>query len=338
MTYTADGEITPFVMDGLGGPTHILVTADDPIHAAHRKLVVSQFAAKRMRALEPLIAATFEQLWADGLLDGRIEWMDAVANRLPMVIVGAMIGVPEADVDQLAHWGLASTQLLDGLMSAEELAASMTAIGELSGYIVDRLREAAREPQDDLMGVLATACTNGELDRFTAQLILVSLFSAGGESTASLLGTAVDILATNADLQRRVRDNPNLLGAFIEETLRLEPPFRAHYRHVLRDTELAGVALAAGSRVLLLWGAANRDPEHIDAPNEFRLDRPETKGHMTFGKGAHFCLGAALARLEAATVLPMLLERTTWFDALDVGPWLPSVLARRREYLGLAVR
>ena len=118
----------------------------------------------------------------------------------------------------------------------------------------------------------------------------------------------------------------------------MEPPFRAHYRHVLRDTELAGVALAAGSRVLLLWGAANRDPEHIDAPNEFRLDRPETKGHMTFGKGAHFCLGAALARLEAATVLPMLLERTTWFDALDVGPWLPSVLARRREYLGLAVR
>ena len=337
MTYTADGEITPFVMDGLGGPTHILVTADDPIHAAHRKLVVSQFAAKRMRALEPLIAATFEQLWADGLLDGRIEWMDAVANRLPMVIVGAMIGVPEADVDQLAHWGLASTQLLDGLMSAEELAASMTAIGELSGYIVDRLREAAREPQDDLMGVLATACTNGELDRFTAQLILVSLFSAGGESTASLLGTAVDILATNADLQRRVRDNPNLLGAFIEETLRLEPPFRAHYRHVLRDTELAGVALAAGSRVLLLWGAANRDPEHIDAPNEFRLDRPETKGHMTFGKGAHFCLGAALARLEATTVLPMLLERTTWFEAAEVGPWLPSVLARRRDYLRLVV-
>jgi cytochrome P450 len=233
---------------------------------------------------------------------------------------------------------LASTQLLDGLMSAEELAASMAAIGELSGYIVERLREAARDPQDDLMGVLATACANGELDRFTAQLILVSLFSAGGESTASLLGTAGAILATDADLQRRVRAQPELLGAFIEETLRLEPPFRAHYRHVLRDTELAGVSLAAGSRVLLLWGAANRDPEHLDAPNEFRLDRPGTKGHLSFGKGAHFCLGAALARLEAATVLPMLLERTTWFDAVDVGPWLPSVLARRREYLTLAVR
>ena len=337
MTYTADGEIEPFVMDGLGGLTHILVTADDPIHAVHRKLVVSQFAAKRMRALEPLIADTFEHLWEAGLSGSRIEWMDAVANRLPMMIVGRMIGVPDADVDQLAHWGYSSTQLLDGLMSADELAASMAAIGELSGYILGRLRAAAADPHDDLMGILANACTGGELEWFTAQLILVSLFSAGGESTASLLGTAVGILATDADLQRRVRANPELLGSFIEETLRLEPPFRAHYRHVLRDTELAGVSLAAGSRVLLLWGAANRDPEHIEDPNEFRLDRPETKGHMTFGKGAHFCLGAALARLEAATVLPMLLERTTWFDAVDVGPWLPSVLARRREYLHLAV-
>jgi len=338
MTYTADGEVQPFMMDGLGGPTHILVTADDPLHAVHRKLVLPQFAAKRMRALEPLIGETFERLWADGLVDGRIEWMDAVANRLPMLIVGRMIGVPDADVDQLAHWGLASTQLLDGLMSKDELAASMAAIGELNAYIVDRLRAAATGPQDDLMGVLAKAYADGELERFTAQLILVSLFSAGGESTASLLGTAVGILATDADLQRQVRDNPELLGAFIEETLRLEPPFRAHYRHVLRDTELSGVTLAANSRVLLLWGAANRDPEHIDAPNEFRLDRTETKGHMTFGKGAHFCLGAALARLEAATILPLLLERTTWFDAVDVGPWLPSVLARRREYLRLAVR
>jgi cytochrome P450 len=148
----------------------------------------------------------------------------------------------------------------------------------------------------------------------------------------------VDILATNADLQRQVRDNPDLLGAFIEETLRLEPPFRAHYRHVLHDTELAGCALAKDSRILLLWGAANRDPAQFDAPDELRLDRPKTKGHMTFGKGLHFCLGAPLARLEASTVLGLLLDRTDWFEAADVGPWLPSVLARRREHLQLTLR
>ena len=337
MTYTADGGVAKFEMDGVGGPTHILATADAPVHAAHRKLLLSQFTAKRVRAFGPLIAEIFEKLWAAGVVDGEIEWMDAVANRLPMMIVARLIGVPDDDADRLARWGYAATQLLDGLMSADELAASMTAITELNSYLADQLRRAASGPGDDLLGELARALADGRLDQFTAQLILVSLFSAGGESTASLLGTAVGYLAAYPEVQRRLRDQPELMGAFLEETLRLEPPFRAHYRHVVRDTRLAGVELPAGSRVLLLWGAANRDPAHFDAPDEFRLDRPNSKGHMTFGKGAHFCLGAPLARLEAMTVVPMLFERTSWFEAADVGPWLPSVLARRYEYLRLTV-
>lgn len=338
MTYTTSGGMGSFAMERLGGSTHILVTADDPIHAFHRGLVRTQFAAKHIRELEPLISRTFDQLWADGPVDGVLEWMAAVANRLPMMVVARLIGAPDADADQLARWGYASTQLLDGLMSQQELAASMAAIGELNGYIAERLVAAAADPRDDLIGVLAGAYAKGEFQRFTAQLILVSLFSAGGESTASLLGTAVAILATDADVQTRVRERPELLGPFIEETLRTEPPFRAHYRHVLRDTDLAGVELPEDSRVLLVWGAANRDPAHFESPNEFRLDRSDSKGHLTFGKGAHFCLGAALARLEATTVLRLLLERTGWFDALDVGPWLPSVLARRREFVQLAIR
>lgn len=337
MTYTADGGVAAFPMDKVGGRTHILVTADDPVHAAHRKLLLSQFTAKRVRAFEPLIVEIFEKLWATGIVDGRIEWMDAVANRLPMMVVARLIGVPDDDADQLAHWGYASTQLLDGLMSADELAASMAAITDLSAYIVEQLRDAAEHPRDDLVSELAGACRTGVIDQFTAQLILVSLFSAGGESTASLLGTAVGMLTGKPDVQRRLREHPELMGAFVEETLRLEPPFRAHYRHVLRDTRVAGVDLPADSMVLLLWGAANRDPAHVEAPDEFRLDRPTIKGHLTFGKGVHFCLGAPLARLEAMTVLPMLLERTSRLEAAEVGPWLPSVLARRYEYLELAV-
>ena len=125
---------------------------------------------------------------------------------------------------------------------------------------------------------------------------------------------------------------------FIEECLRYEAPFRAHYRHVLADTELGGVALPAGARLLLLWGAANRDPSRFDAPEEFRLDRPDAKGHLSFGKGVHFCVGAALARLEATVVLRGVLARTSWIDAVEVGPWLASVLVRRRSRLELAVR
>lgn len=338
MTFSPDKGVAAFPMEGVGGRTHILVTADDPVHAAHRKLMLGQFTAKRVQAFQPLIVEVFEKLWATAALDGGIEWMDGVANRLPMTIVADLIGVPEADADQLARWGYASTQLLDGLMAGDELAASMAAIGELSAYITTRLQQAAANPGDDLIGALAKTQAAGELDNFTAQLILVSLFSAGGESTASLLGTAVDILATNADLQRKLRDEPELLGVFIEETLRLEPPFRAHYRHVLKDTELAGSPLPKDSKVLLLRGAVNRDPEHFEAPNEFRLDRRNSKAHMSFGKGIHFCLGAPLARLEATTVLRMLLDRTEWFDAAEVGPWLPSVLARRREFLRLTFK
>ncbi|WP_396932042.1 cytochrome P450 [Mycolicibacterium sp.] len=338
MTYTTEGGVAPFPMDGVGGTTHILVTADDPVHAVHRKLVLSQFTAKHVAALGSLIADVFEHQWSTGVVDGRIEWMDTVANRLPMAIVARLIGVPEVDTDRLAHWGYATTQLLDGLMSADELAASMTAITELSGYIVDQLGLAMADPHDDLIGDLARACLDGQLDEFTAQLILVSLFSAGGESTASLLGTAVSLLAGNPDLQEQLRNSPELLGSFIEETLRLEPPFRAHYRHVLRDTDLCGVTMPADSRILLLWGAANRDPDHFEAPDEFRLGRPNAKGHLSFGRGVHFCLGAPLARLEATTVLSLLLDRTTWIDTVDVGPWLPSVLARRHAHLDLAVR
>ena len=338
ITYSPERGVAPLMMDGLGGPTHILATADDPSHALHRKLMLSQFTAKHVRELEPHIVATFETLWALGASADTVEWMDAVANRLPMMIVARLIGVPDADSDQLARWGYASTQLLDGLLSDDSVSASMKSLGELNAYIVEHLNRAESAPRDDLISVLATVCAEGQLDRFTAQMILISLFSAGGESTASLLGTAVTILATQPELQRALRDDRELMPTFIEETLRLEPPFRAHHRHVLHDTELAGCALPKDSRILLLWGAANRDPAQFDVPDELRLDRPKTKGHMTFGKGLHFCLGASLARLEASTVLGLLLERTTWFDAVEVGPWLPSVLARRREYLQLAVR
>jgi cytochrome P450 len=338
MTFTAEGTVVPFELDGLGGPTQILATADDPSHGAHRKMLVTQLAAKRIRAMEPFVADTFDRLWADGVCDGRIEWMAALANKLPMMVVARLIGVPAGDVDQLVRWACASTQLLDGLVDEERLTASGVAAMEMGKYIHGHLVRAATDPQDDLLGTLATACSAGEFDQLTAQLMMIILFSAGGESTGSLLGNAMEILATRPDMQRQVRENPGFLGPFIEEVLRYEPPFRGHYRHVVTDTTLGRTDLPAGSRLLLLWGAANRDPAQFDTPHDFRLDRPGGKGHITFGKGAHFCVGAALARLEAQIVLRAVLDRTSRIDAVDVGPWLPSILVRRREHIWLRVR
>lgn len=338
MTYTAEGRVAPFEMDPLGGPTHVLATADDPAHAIHRKLLVPQLAAKRIRVMEQFAAETAERLWADGVADGRIEWMGGMANRLPMMVVSRLIGVPDDDVDQLATWGYAATQLLEGLVDHEQLAAAGVSVVELAGYITECLGRAAADPQDNLLGVLATGCESGEVDHLTAQIMMITLFSAGGESTASLLGSAAWILATRPDLQQQLRGNPELLGPFIEETLRYEPPFRGHYRHAVDDTALCGFELPAGSHLLLLWGSANRDPAHFDTPDEFHLDRGGSRGHITFGKGAHFCVGAALARLEAQIVLRLLLDSTSVIEPADVGQWLPSLLVRRLEHLELAVK
>lgn len=197
--------------------------------------------------------------------------------------------------------------------------------------------QAAATPQDNnLLGDLATACAAGELADSTALLMVMTLFSAGGEATASLIGSAAWALVARPDIRQRVGDQPELLGAFLEEVLRYEPPFRGHYRHVVGDTTLCDVDLKAGSRLLLLWGAANRDPSHFDDPNQLRLNRAGGKGHITFGKGAHFCVGAALARLEAQIVLGRLLQYTSKIEAAENGRWLPSLLVRRLERLRLA--
>jgi cytochrome P450 family 144 len=338
MTYTAEGSVKAFGMDPLDGPTHVLATADDPAHAVHRKLLVRQLSARRIRAIEQFAADTAVRLWDEALRDGHIEWMDAMANRLPMMVVGELIGVPDADTAQLVTWGAAATQLLEGLVSEEQLAAAGIAVMELSGYIKEQFDLAAADPEDNLLGELARACVSGEVDTVTAQVMMVILFAAGGESTASLLGSAAWILANRPHIQQQVRENPDLLTAFIEETLRYEPPFRGHYRHVRNGTTLAGVDLPADSHLLLLWGAANRDPAHFERPGEFLLDRAEAKGHISFGKGAHFCVGASLARLEATIVLRLLLDRTSTIQQADVGRWLPSLLVRRLERLELSVR
>ncbi|WP_409436755.1 cytochrome P450 [Mycobacterium sp. SMC-14] len=334
MLYQPDGTVATFPMPGLNDPTHVLATADDPAHAAHRKMLVPQLAAKRIRALEPFISEMMDQLWHDGVRDGRIEWMSTVANRLPMMIVARLIGVPDEDVDQLTAWGYAGTQVVEGLVDADQLASAGVAVMELAGYINDHFGRAALDPRDNLLGDLATACATGALDTLTAQVMMITLFSAGGESTASLIGSAAWTLATRPEIQRRVRESPELIGPFLEEVLRCESPFRGHYRHVRRDTSLGGVDLPAGSRLLLLWGAANRDPARYAEPNDFRLDRPP-QSHLAFGKGAHFCVGAALARLEARIVIGELLARTAHIGIGEAGRWLPSLLVRRLEHLEL---
>jgi cytochrome P450 len=163
------------------------------------------------------------------------------------------------------------------------------------------------------------------------------MFGAGGESTAGLLGSAVRLLAEAPALADELRANPRLLPRFVEETVRLESPFKFHYRAVRRACELGGAQLQPGDRLMLLWAAANRDPAVFEDPDALRLDRPHPKQHLGFGRGAHFCIGAPLARLEARVLLEELLSRTQHLALRAGSPPVHarSLFVRRLESLPL---
>lgn len=336
MVQQTDGPPVTFDMDGGGRAVHVLATADDPSHAVHRKLVLAQLP-KRIRTLGPTVRTLVDELWDVGLrADGTFEWAREMADALPLALVASLIGLPQSDVPQLLSWSYDSTEMLGGVVTTDRLPALVASAAALTGYLYTEFSAAKRDPQTDLLGVLAHACNEGDLTDDVAVLILVQLVGAGGESTAGLIANAARILATDPELQDRLRNDPQLIDAFLDEALRLESPFRGHHRHVVADTTLGGIPLPAGSHLLLLWGAANRDPAAFADPDTVRLDRPNLKGHLAFGRGIHFCVGSALARTEALAALTTLLERTTSFTIADGGAeWVPSLMVRRHRLLRL---
>lgn len=328
--------ITVFDMDTIGSAGHVLATADDPHHADERKLVLPGLVARRIRALEPFIEQTAHRLWDEAALGGGIEWMSAMGDRLPMTLVTKLIGLPDADVPRLVEWGYGSTELLGGVLDVGRLPIALDAAMQLVGHLHTAFEAARRDPGDDLLGDLAAAVNGGDVEPHVAVLMLVQLVGAGGESTAGLIGNAARLLATHPETQDALRADPTLIPALLEETLRLESPFRGHHRHVVADTVLAGTELPAGAHLLLLWGSANRDEAAFPEPDRLRLDRTSPRAHLAFGKGLHFCVGAALARTEARIAVGTLLANTSQFSVADA-QWLPSIMVRRHQLLQLTL-
>ena len=335
----ADGGATEFDMTALGSAINVLATGDEPDHTPQRKLVAPHFTAGHLAVLESGLDAVMDTLWSDCLTQprGRVEWMSAVGDRLPMTLVARVIGLPGDDVAQLIALGYESADLLGGLLSLAEMGPLAEAAAALNEYLHAQLQEALTHPADDLLGAYAGRVHAGEMTAEDVVGALVILVGAGGESTAGLIGNSARILAERPDVQDRLRRDPSLISRFLEEVLRLESPFRGHYRHVRHDTELGGVPLAAGDHLLLLWSAANRDPAEFDDPDELLLDRRLSTHHLAFGRGLHFCLGAPLARLEARCAIEALLTRTRSFrlDRTKPPSWQPSVFVRRHAELWL---
>jgi cytochrome P450 len=316
-----------------------LATADPPDHKMHRNVVFSELVAKRMAALEPDIAATADRCIGRVLDAGVADFMVEVGNVVPITIISQLIGFPDSDPDSLLRAAFDSTSMLGATSTLSQLNALVARIGEIEGWIADRVAVAIDQPDDDILGAVARGIEDEVFTVHEGCVVLHTLLSAGGESTTSLLGNAVHLLADNHDLQAHLRGHPDLVPAFIEEVLRLESPFRFLMRSVPETTSLGGTEIRGGATVLLLWGAANRDPAEFDDPDQVVLDRPMLRRHVAFGRGIHYCVGAPLARLEARIVVAMLLERTRsiTLGISDAPRRVESLMVRRHQKLPLRV-
>lgn len=333
---TPEGSATSVDLSGDRGFEQVLATADDPVHKPHRTAVLTTIG-RRIRSLQDSLDGHVARLWQTHFTGEVGDWVGDMADGLPLLLVAELIGLPVEDVPRLLPWAYDTTELLGGLVDDDRLQRVVTSSTELHGYLQGAFRGALAAPGEDFMGELARAVHAGDLEQHTAVLILLQLISAGGESTAALIGTAALRLASDRALQDRLRAEPTLVDPLLDECLRLESPFRAHPRHVRRDTVLGGVPLQAGSHLLLMWGAANRDALRFDRPDELDLDRPSVRQHLAFGRGLHFCAGSALARMEATAALRALLAGTTSFalDGPDAQAWVPSLFVRRHARLRL---
>jgi len=333
---TEDGLPAVLAFDA-GEGNDALATADPPMHTVHRSAVFPELVARRMATLRLEIETLAEHHIAPALTRTPVEFMADIANAIPIRVVSKLIGFHDEDPDELLATAFASTAMLAATESLDEINALMERSLGVFEWMSAQLVERADDTADGILGAVSTAVAAGELELGAGLVIIHTLLSAGGESTTSLLGNAVQMLATMPELQEHLRDDPALIAPFIEEVLRLESPFRYHLRHVPRTTELRGVTIPAGSTMLLFWGAANRDPAEYERPDEVVLERPTPRHHLAFGRGIHLCVGAPLARLEAQVILGQFLERTTTFtlDPAHSPERLRSLMVRRLNSLPL---
>ncbi len=317
------------------GAVDVLATADPPDHTLQRKLMNRTFVPARIADREADVRAFVDARLNEALAAGHVEWMSALAVPLPVTIIGTILGMPSGDLDDLTRWADAGVDLLSGVASPERM---MECWQEMTGFLAYlRARLEAPSP-GSVTEEIAAAVQRGDLNEREGVSLLLQLVIAGSESTASLIGSAARLLADQPAVQKELREDVSRIPVFLEEVLRLESPFRGHFRIVTQDTTLGGVSIPAGSRVMLLWGSANRDGEAFPSPESLDLDRPHPKAHVGFGSGIHFCLGAPLARMEARITLERLLARTTSFGTSPDAPTprhVPSLFVRRLEALHL---
>ena len=307
---------------------------DPPDHKRLRALVNKAFTPKAVNALEPHIRSLLGTLLDEIDDPAGFDLMQAVAQPLPVIVIAEMLGVPPEDRAQFKIWSDQRARTLEPSIDARERALAETANKSLNDYFRPIIEERRADPKDDIVSALAQAEEEGDrLTELEMLNMLRLLLIAGNETTTNLIGNGVLALLRNPDQMQRLRDDPSLIPSAVDELLRFDSPVQTDFRRALEDCEVNGFPLKKRDNIVLLLGAANRDPDVFDDPDRLDVGRGD-RSHLSFGRGIHHCIGAPLARLEGRVVLEMLLER---FSQISLGGEQPrfrnSIVLRGLESL-----
>ena len=311
--------------------THML-NMDPPDHTRLRRLVSSTFTQKRVRGLAPRIETMANDLLED--LGGEADLIHDYALPIPVMVIAELLGVPIDDLDEFRA-------TVDGFLRAEDETASMAAGITLLQYINQSIEAKREAPGDDLLSALIHHEEDGDrLSQIELTSMVNLLLIAGHETTVNLIGNGMLELMRHPDQMEKLRAHPEMIDTAIEEMVRFNGPVETPFpRFVYEDIEMGGQTIKAGDMVIPVLLAANHDPDVFPDPEQFRVDREPNK-HVGFGFGIHFCLGAPLARLEAAIAISRFLER---FPSIDLRvpdselTWNPGFFLRGVRSLPLAL-
>ena len=322
-----------------------IITFDPPKHTAHRSLLMRLITPKRLKENEEYMVRLADRQLDTFLDSGKCEFISQFAQPFALLVVADLMGVPDEDRERFRREMLHRPDD-HSIGGTDEEAMAKNPLEflyeQFSAYVEDR----RANPADDVITGLATATfpDGSTPEVLDVVRIAANVFAAGTETTVRLLSTMLRYLAEDPDLQWRVRDDPSLIPNFVEETLRIESPVKGDFRLSRRPSTIGGVDIGAGTTVMVLNSAANRDPGRFPDPHTLDIERENARHHLAFGRGAHTCPGAPLARSEARISLERILDRTTdiRIDEEIHGPpearaftYVPTFILRGLTHLGL---
>lgn len=312
---------------------NMLLFVDPPQHTRIRRLVAQAFTPRRVEGLRPrlteMIDARLDELSGHRSFDVVHE----IAEPFPIMAITELLDVPDTDRDLLRDWTVGLTAFDDIPIELDALPEAARAADAFLGYTTELIERRRSQPGDDLISALIAAEEDGDqLSRDELQAMIVLLLVAGHETTMSLISTAILLLLERPEVAAEVRADTTVAPAVVEETLRFLGPLQVASgggRWPHEPVDLHGLTVHPGTMVRLLLGSANRDPEVFENPDRFDLHRDHSR-HVAFGKGMHFCVGAALGRLEGQVVIPAVLRRFPQLALVDQQPsWRPSFVTRQ---------